>query len=403
MPREAFLHIGLPKTGTSYVQRTLRTNAATLTRAGTLVLPEPQAMTRNAVWDLLGRRVAGSDADIAGAWPSLAERVERSPCERVVLSEEYLVHAKPRHVRAIRQAFATRELHVVVTVRDLGRAMRSMWQQNTQKGRTVAWPDYVRSVRDPRDGPPTSGVAFWLRYDLERVLNVWASGGGQRQHTHVVIVPKANSPPTVLFERFAEATGIERRGLRIPDEPVLVSPDPLATELLRRLNVRLASGLTEHQYMHVMRQTVRPELGHRAERRPIAFPDEHRQWASEQSERLIAYLRQQPIHIVGDCDDLLPRFDDDMAPHTGDLTDADMASVAIDLLACVLERQARGPSRSSPKDVAVAADPNARTRVESWVRSLGFRTRRRALETADRSPWAARAANTYLRRWRRTR
>jgi len=49
-----YVHIGLPKTGTSYLQRTLWRNRAELARVGVYLPGERRLAQRYAVWDLLG-------------------------------------------------------------------------------------------------------------------------------------------------------------------------------------------------------------------------------------------------------------------------------------------------------------------------------------------------------------
>ena len=85
---------------------------------------------REAVWDLLGRRVGGAEGGgVPGSWQRLVKEIRRSTDSAQLVSEELLVHARPRHARRIAQELEPFELSVVVTVRDLTTAVPSMWQQ----------------------------------------------------------------------------------------------------------------------------------------------------------------------------------------------------------------------------------------------------------------------------------
>ncbi|MGH3307442.1 MAG: hypothetical protein ACRDOX_07100, partial [Nocardioides sp.] len=244
----AYVHIGLPKTGTSYLQQTLWSSKDALAADGVLVPGERHQVQRQAIWDLLGRRLRGvGQPEIAGAWPALVETVQAWAGDTVLLSEEFLVHARRGEVRKIVEALGPAEIHVVVTVRDLGRAIGSMWQQEVAKQLTLPWPEYVAAVRDPSAGKPMAGVAFWLRYDLEKILATWETAV-PRERIHVLTVPPAGGPVTVLLERFAQATGIDHDSLTPADGPVNQAVGVTGTEVLLRLNHDLAT-LDERQYL----------------------------------------------------------------------------------------------------------------------------------------------------------
>jgi hypothetical protein len=271
-----------------------------------------------------------------------------------------------------------------------------MWQQNTLKGRAIAWPDYVAAVRAPDQGPSSAGVAFWLRYDLKRILGVWAAEFGA-DRTHVVIVPPTQAPPRELFERFAAATGIETKQLRLPDKLVNRSPDPVSTELIRRLNARMRDDLTEHEYLQLIRR-LRPSLrpSDASHGGPSFLPD-HSAWVSECSEALISHLRDFDYQIVGDLDDLRPRFDEPECEETSAVSDSVLVGRALAVLDFLLREPAERRARTHADDPAERT-VSALGRWGSWLRASTFQGRRKLLDHADRSRWIARAANIYLRR-----
>src|SRR5262245_6225333 len=164
MARRVNIHVGLPKTGTTYVQQTLWESRQQLAHDGVLVPGESHQVQRRAFWDLLGRRLRGVEqTKVPGSWQELVDTAQRWTGRQVLLSEEFLVNARPAHVRRMVRAFEPAEVHVIVTVRDLARVIGSMWQQELSKGRTWPWSEFVAAVRDPEHGPATAGVGFWLR------------------------------------------------------------------------------------------------------------------------------------------------------------------------------------------------------------------------------------------------
>ncbi len=393
--RRVHVHVGLPKTGTTYLQKTLWCSRDRLAHEGVLVPGETQQVQRSAVYDLLGRRLRGADQpEVPGSWQALLDSVRRSRAEQVVLSEELLVQATRGVARRLVRDLQPAEVHVLVTVRELGRAMASLWQQNVAKGRTWSWPDFVSAVRDPEHGPATAGVAFWLRYDLRRVLQTWAEVVPS-QRIHVVVVPPAGSPPTALLERFARAADLPVASLSPPAREANTSVGMVGAELLRRVNQGLGGRLDERQYRHVVR-IVRPVLRRRAADSPILVPAADRAWVAQAGQDLVDHLQALPYDVVGDVQELLsaasPDLDDEVRP----ITDRQLSEAAVDALVAALQYHADHWEKTRCAQAPSGAGP--RTRLASGGRALAFTAKVRALEAADHNRLLARAAQVYLRR-----
>jgi hypothetical protein len=417
MPARVFIHVGLPKTGTTFLQRTMLLSRDQLAQAGVLVPGESHMFQRRAFWDLVGRRLSGGQQRVPGSWRALVRAVREWGGDDVLLSEEFLVNARPVHVRRIVRALAPAEVHVVVTVRDLDRTVGSMWQEEVAKGRTWPLSDFVTAVRDPQQGPATAGAAFWLRYDLRRVLRVWGRFVPP-DRTHVVVVPCSGSPPTMLLERFAEAVGLDAGLLTPAPSDTNTALGIAETEVLRRLNLRVVGRLNEAQYRHAVEHVVRPVLRKRPLQRRIALPTGELAWISERSRELVRFLEQSPVHVVGPLEDLVPQrcrperlTEPEGAAVPGpvpatlpaalpEAPEDDIADAAMDVLAESLVEYAR--LRRRRRKAAGAKRPDAVTRMTSSARAVGFKARLGALERADRNPLFARAARVYLRRSART-
>src|SRR5262245_59870854 len=110
MARRIYIHVGLPKTGTTYLQQALWESQKQLAADGVLVPGESHQVQRRAFWDLLGRRLRGVEqAKVPGAWQELVETARQWTGRQVLLSEEFLVNARPAHVRRIVRAFEPAE------------------------------------------------------------------------------------------------------------------------------------------------------------------------------------------------------------------------------------------------------------------------------------------------------
>lgn len=397
-----YIHIGLPKTGTTYLQGALWQSRDELARRGVLVPGESQMVQRFAFWDLVGRRLRGADqSHVPGAWRRLARTVRAWDGDQVVLSDEFLVHARPAQVRRMVRAFAPAEVHVVVTVRDLERVICSAWQEEVAKTHAWPWSDFLAAVTDPDAGPATAALGFWLRQDLQRVLGVWESGVAP-EHIHVAVVPPPGSSPTRLLELFAEAAGLDAAALTPPPpKKANTSVGVAEAEVLRRVNAGLHGRLDERQHLHVLRGVARRSLRARSQTACVSIPPEQRAWVVERSRQTVEVLKNHRYDVVGDLDDLLPA-----AATTGDtsrreVTADDVADAAVAALTAVLEDYARLWTRVRRKEAASTA--GRATRLASSTRAVAFTTRLRLLELADRNPVVARAARLYLRRTSRRR
>jgi hypothetical protein len=398
MARRVYIHVGLPKTGTTFLQQTLWQNKESLAGEGVLVPGDSHQAQRRAFWDLLGRRLRGvQQAKVPGEWQRLVDGAREWPGERVVLSEEFLVNARRPHARRMVRAFEPAEVHVVVTVRDLARVIGSMWQQELSKGRAWPWSEFVAAVRDPELGPATAGVAFWLRQDLKRVLTVWESVVPP-ERIHVVVVPRAGSSASRLVDLFGSAIQLEPGRLTPATSPGNPSVGVAETELLRRLNLGLGDRLNERQYLHMVNGAVKPALRDRAPGSRIRLPESQRDWVTERSRETIELLKNGRYDVVGDLDDLLPSEELDPQAAGSDpdhVSDRELAEAAIDALTATVEHYAGYWWRTRKQGKGAQAGRGAR--VASAGRAIGYKARVGALERADRNPLLGKAARLYLR------
>ena len=167
--RRVFLHLGLQKTGTSYLQGVLDANAAVLADQGLDLLPR----TRREAFELMlvVRQRFNADRDpsrAADALDRFAADLASAPGDRALVSQESLAAARPAQVRRLLAACGDREVHVVLTVRDLARQLPSSWQQELKSGKTEAWPDYLARLRDYQEEGRAQHP--WIQLDAPTVL-----------------------------------------------------------------------------------------------------------------------------------------------------------------------------------------------------------------------------------------
>lgn len=393
--REVYVHIGLPKSGTTYLQNALRVSRDDLARERVLFPGAATDFQRRAAWDLLGRRLSGAaQQHVPGAWRRLVDEVRDWEGDKIVISEEFLVHARLREIRRMKRDFGPAEMHVVVTVRDLERTIRSMWQQELAMSRTWTLSEFIAAVREPASGSATARVRFWLRFDLDRILRTWSSVVPP-ERIHVVVVPPTGAPAGLLAERFAEAIGLDPGLLTPPEEPVNVSVGVAGAEVLRRLNSSLAGRLNDRQYIYLMKHVIRPALSRR-NGVPIRVPEQDLEWIRKRGRELADVLRDKPYHVVGDPAELVPQTMDptDQVPEQVD--EGAIAEAAVAALSQTVEHYARYGLKNAQRSTDNATTA---TKLASSARALRFKARFGVLESAEKNWVASKAANMYLRRF----
>ena len=396
-PKTVYLHIGLAKTGTTSLQLALQEHARGLAERSILFPGGTHGAQTVAVYDLMGRSVPGEKYPrLPGAFDRLTEEIDAWPGSSAVLSHELLALARPGQVRRLVGSLPDHHLAVVVTVRDLARAISSSYQQEIFQGSTVTWSSYVRAVGAQRD---SAGLSFWMRQDLLRVLGPWERYLPP-EDIHIVTVPRAGQPVHLLFDRFAEVLGLPA-GSIVPRRPVRnASLDAAELEVLRRLNQDIAAERGRASRVQHLRPELRERLGH-GQSRPLRLPAEELAWVRTWAEGLVEDVRLRRYHVVGDLSDLLP----DVSPADSDppdqVSEAELLAATAHVLHAVTQEYGVLWRRNRRLRQQLRADPEAGTvadRLGYSSRATGFRIRQAALDRAGRSRLVGRLARAYLRR-----
>jgi len=139
MSRVVYLHIGAPKTGTTYLQDRLARNAATLAQHGVTIPSKNRFVPSDlfhfrAALDLLEQDWGGAPGHAEGAWDALVRKVRRSSATGVV-SHEIAAPAPPDKIAKVMNGLAGCELCVVYSARVLARQLPAAWQESIKQGR----------------------------------------------------------------------------------------------------------------------------------------------------------------------------------------------------------------------------------------------------------------------------
>ena len=345
MSKRVYLHVGAPKTGTSYVQDRLALNAKTLAANDVHYLSrsaivDPTLFQFRAALDLLGQDWGGTPGHADGSWDAFVRRARRRTGS-VILSHEILAPARPSVVEKLKRDLRGAEIHVVYGVRDLGRQVPAAWQESIKQGRKWTYRKFLQRMEK-------GDVWFAKAFDLPQVLNVWGAGLAPEQ-VHVVTVPRRGQQERrgdLLWHRFAEAFGIDPAWAPIDSERANRSLGMAETQLLRRLNRGVErTARRQGQYDDLIRDLlVEDQLGGR-ESGMVRLPPRLYAWADQQTERWVEWIEQSGVHVVGDLAELKP-----LPPPDGSVwVDPDKVSpkkqldAAVSALAAMTQEAARRP------------------------------------------------------------
>jgi hypothetical protein len=303
MSRTVYLHIGAPKTGTTYLQDRLTRNASTLAQhdvhyPSRSPLISPPLFHFRAALDLLGQDWGGEPGHANGSWHALVKRIRRRS-GTVIVSHEILAPARPRYVAKAMHDLDGSDLHIVYTVRDLSRQLPAAWQESIKQGRKWRYERFLRKAHHGR-------TWFARSFDLPAVLGTWGAHVPP-EHIHLVTVPPTSTMGDGLWERFCRATGIDPSWGPVESSRSNVSLGVVETAVLRQLNVRLdRETRREKTYDHLIRQMLAEEELVRGDSPRITLPPDHFDWVEERTRQWQEWIEQAGIDVVGDVADLLP-------------------------------------------------------------------------------------------------
>jgi hypothetical protein len=391
-PSTVFLHVGLHKTGTTYLQNLLRANTDALARQG-LYYPDLAGHVGHALaaWDLHGLRPAGAvDKRIAGSWSLTANAVNSCGLPRALVSAERLSVSTPRQAKRAVQSFPSSDVRVIVTARDLGRVLVSSWQEKVKGGKTWTWREFADAVQDPEAYAVEPARSFWLEHDLLRVCETWEAVVSADKVT-VVTVPRPGSSPDELLARFSGLIGIDPASLTETPAWTNESVGVAGTEVIRRLNTELTGSLNQRQQTHLVKGGLAQALARGTTLSRFRLPDEEFGWVSKRADQLVDDVAARGYDIVGDLDELrVTSVGTGRRPDSA--TDEELLEAAFVALGWLARRHAKLWWRHRKEDEVVPGSGG----LGSRTRAVAFRAKQWGATLADRNRVAAKAMGAVL-------
>jgi hypothetical protein len=342
LPEDAvLLHIGVHKTGTTALQAALADAREELAGAGVQYPGKLQAQHRAAL-AVLGRPWGWNNRGGAVLDRAHFDRLSTRVTEhrgRVVISSEFFCEAPEDIAREVVVGLGGHRVHVVVTVRNLGKLLPSSWQQYLKYGLTT---DYEPWLQDVFATPGSSRMSptFWKRQAHGAVVERWAAAAGA---DHLTVLVLEDVERSAMFTTFAQLLGV--------DPQILVSRMDLTSnrsmtaaeaELLVRLNARVKSHMDWTEYVNVIRRGVaRGMVESRepgADEARLATPPWALDAAASEGTAAAALIAASGVKVIGDLGALTVRLPDETGSPSSEIP-IDAAVAALEAMVQAVQEQ----------------------------------------------------------------
>ncbi|MEQ6902721.1 hypothetical protein [Nocardioides sp. YIM 152588] len=304
--RTLHIHIGTPKSGTTFLQGALSTNRKLLRRAGFLYPGRNPGHFEEA----MSLRESGFRGHwhprAEGAWGRVVEEVHGFDGPALI-SHEILGSSDRTTLERARDSFPDHDVTIVITCRDLGRQLPAVWQEGIKNGNVGRYADFLGAAFDGWEGASTRhGV--WGAQNVAALADHWGQVFGHDKVT-LVTVPPSGSDPDALWQRFAAAVGLPDLQYAVADTPGNPSLGTVETELLRRVTTALPDDLPWPQHSRlVKRRFAQRRLVRFREGGMLGVPEDRQQPLREMSDAIVEDLRAHGYALHGDLADLEPSF-----------------------------------------------------------------------------------------------
>jgi hypothetical protein len=380
MASKVYLHIGAPKTGTTYLQQVMHANQDALEAQG--VRYAAGTFHNDRVWAtevLRGFTFRNRPKQAPGAWDRILRQV-REWDGPVVVSHEFFGACTAEQALRAHRDLAPAEVHLVFTARDYISQAGAVWQERLKYGFAVPFSEFDLDNDTP--------VWSWRTQDVPAILERWRHDLPP-ERVHVVTVPPPGSPPGLLWERFSSVVGIGPEGVNTTIPAANTSLGLVETELLRRVDDHAWSVLeTPQDRTRMLRDLLANTVLSRGSRERFTVTAPQAEELVSRGKEAVAQLEKAGYDVVGSLDELMPDAELLSSRTPDDATERELLDAALDAIVGLLEdaqrtraprrahlRDGRGTSPTKPQRAAgTAAGPRAA--VDRVVRAARRRLRR---------------------------
>jgi hypothetical protein len=247
-----------------------------------------------------------------------------------LVSHEFFAAASPRQAARMIADLAPAEVHLVATAREPLGLFTASWQESLKNRNTVPLPEYSRTVsRSP------NAIWNWRTLDLRLVLRRW-SRDLPAERVHVLPLHRGG-PREAIWHSFAGLIGVDPAAfdtdLSFPNESMGV----VEAETLRRINQHLGAFQRAFDRGVFIRTFLADErLVPRGGERYWPEPDQVEE-CRRRGREAVDFVRERGFDVRGDLEDLLVPEELEPRRSVTSVTDAEVAEVAVQLVARLLE------------------------------------------------------------------
>ncbi len=360
------LHVGTPKSGTTFLQRALWRHREELDSVGVTCAGRRHFEMFHAAIELRGSyRFWGRSAEeLEGTWQRLCDEARDYP-GITIMSHELLGAAKREQVDVGLAALEGLDVHLVVTARDLARQVASDWQERVKNGNPVTFEAFCTNVGLERQN------GFWRNQHLIGIFDRWARDLPP-ENVHLVVGPPSGSSADLLWRRFGEAAGFDAGAF----DPTTEEPTANQTlgsvqvAVLRRVNEVLGGRIQQPAYGKVVKRDFAQTILAAQSSAPAQCPPELVDRLAEIATRQNNRMTERGYRVHGDLDELVP------VPGSGPWTNPDAVDAELETAAAVAAIAELLVDRAEPTP---EPDPG----LVPTARRIGGRIRRRLGRLSD--------------------
>ena len=401
---KVILHVGEPKTGTTFLQQVMWRNRAGLAASG-VTLPGHHAQDHfRASQDLRGieKRADDPAGSWDGEWDILASQARQAARVSVISHELFAAVDQDQADRAVR-SLQPATVHVVLTVRDMASLLPAEWQETVKHRNTRGWEDWLADVIDVESvAADRRQFWFWRVHDTLAVLRIWSRLLPPEQ-VHVITVPPRGSDDGLLWRRFAGLLEVD------PDSVDTTVARPNASlglpeiEFLRRLNEAIGEDMPGWYYMWNVKEGIAHRtLAARPRHGRLVLPAERDAWAKDAAASLISGLATARYEIIGELSELQPEPAEGPAASPAEQRPEDVLDAAVESVAALFVNQYRRESQAARQRGGRGEQRGLAGRIEAAA-GRSPRLKRIVRDLSSRSPAVRRLRVLTLRAFERSR
>ncbi|MCW2798290.1 hypothetical protein [Nocardioides sp.] len=340
MARKVFVHVGLPKTGTTFLQTTMWHNRPLLRTQG-MLYPGKQRLDHYQAFQQIRGAADRRGGVGAGAWDRLVRELKSWDGVGLV-THEFICMATPTQAARVVADLAPADVHLVITARAYALQFPAIWQEALKMG----YDGHFDQFMDEALAGERQGAWGLASQDLPAILGKW-SQVVPPERTHLITVPPPGGPRGALWKRWCETLDIDdsRFDLAVsyPNESLGAPQAALLRQVKPHLSGPLVDGPTRHRWVrrYFGHEVLVPQGGPRFAARAVYAAELH-----QRSQQAIEAIRSGGYDVVGDLADLAAESPAQDGPHPDDVSPEEMLDVATraieqmirDMRAMTLER-----------------------------------------------------------------